>query len=175
MVSNNYTKEECVSALNKAKEKLGHEPSQHEYRQLDISPSYQTITNKFGRWNIAKRKANMSENMPSHLKYQDGPPDILSYTDKEWNDLSKNLRFRRRNQARVAKIKMNKGCKNCGYDKNPAALEFHHRNPEEKVKGVAIMISQGLSISSINSEIEKCDVLCSRCHKIEENGDIYNI
>lgn len=175
MKHNKYSKEDCLSALQQAEKVLGHEPSQHEYKNLDISPSYQTIADKFGRWNLAKRKAGMSENRPSHLKYQDGPPEILSYTENEWENLSKNLRFRRRNQAKVASLKLESGCSNCGYSKNPIALEYHHKNSDNKVMDISTMITQGLSMKRIHDEIDKCVVLCSCCHKIKESGDIYNI
>lgn len=175
MVSNRYTKSDCIDALIEAKEILGHDPSQAEYKELDISPSYQTIADKFGRWNKAKEKANMTENRPSHLKYQDGPPDILNYSNDEWNGLSKNMRFRRRNQAKIAEIKVESGCSVCGYSDNPASLEFHHQNPENKFMDISTMITQGYSTDKIMNEIEKCVVLCANCHKIEESGDIYNI
>jgi hypothetical protein len=175
MESNKYSKSDCISALHEAEEILGHPPSQKEYKNLGISPSYQTIANKFDRWNLAKRKAGMSENRPSDLKYQDGPPEILSYSIDEWKSLDKNMRFRRRNQAKVARKKLNSGCKDCGYDENPIALEYHHKNSSEKYMDISTMITQGLSIKRINEEIEKCIVLCSRCHKIREDGDIYSI
>lgn len=174
MVSNKYTKSDCMDALIEAKEKLGHAPSQAEYKELDISPSYQTIANKYDRWNIAKREANMTENKPSHLKYQDGPPDILNYTDDEWNSLSKNMRFRRRNQAKVAKIKVKSGCTVCNYSDDPVALDFHHKNPKNKFMGVSTMITQGYSTDRIMDEIDKCEILCANCHSIKEYGNIYD-
>jgi hypothetical protein len=175
MPSNKYSKKDCLSALIEAEEILGHEPSQHEYKELDLSPSYQTIANKFGRWNIAKREAGMDENKPSHLEYQNGCPNILSYTDTEWKELDKNIRFRRRNQARIALKKLESGCRQCGYDNNPAALELHHKNPDNKFMAVSTMITQGYSSDKINEEVEKCVVLCANCHSLEESGDIYDI
>lgn len=170
-----YTKEDCISALKEAEEILGHEPSQHEYKSLDLSPSYQTIADNFGRWNKAKKAANMSTNRPSHLKYQDGCPNILSYSEKEWENLTKNLRFRRRIQAKVAEMKLSSGCNECGFDEHPAALEFHHTNPESKFNDISHMITQGYSMDRIYQEIEKCEILCSNCHKIEENKEIYSV
>jgi hypothetical protein len=55
-------------------------------------------------------------------------------------------------------------CKKCGYSKCPQALEFHHRNAQIKD------FSMG-SIRSITKEvireINKCDLLCSNCHREE--------
>jgi len=175
MSSNKYSKEDCLNALAEAKERLGHDPSQNEYKNLDISPSYQTIADKFGRWNIAKKTANMSENRPSHLKYQDGCPDILTYSDSEWESLDKNVRFRRRTQAYVAKRKIDSKCEKCGYNKNPTALEYHHIDKENKFMDISTMITQGYSTDRIEDEIEKCIVLCSNCHSVQELGHIYDV
>ena len=53
-------------------------------------------------------------------------------------------------------------CIKCGYNKNYAALQFHHRNPEEKEFSwkKARMLTQ----SKIDIELEKCDLLCANCH-----------
>ncbi len=56
-------------------------------------------------------------------------------------------------------------CKNCGFD-HPAALEFHHRNREEKEFEISMMIRYHKNIELIKKEIEKCDVLCVNCHRI---------
>ena len=64
-------------------------------------------------------------------------------------------------------------CMKCGYDKCIAALEFHHRNPEEKEFGISRY--QNFSWSRIIVELDKCDLLCSNCHKelhYEEHWDV---
>jgi hypothetical protein len=56
-------------------------------------------------------------------------------------------------------------CTNCGYDKCPAALQFHHLDPKQKEKGITHMIArQGLSLEKIIKEAEKCILLCANCH-----------
>lgn len=64
----------------------------------------------------------------------------------------------------IQKIKVDKGCKVCGYNKHAAALHFHHREPENK----SFSLSRGSIIThndeEILKEIEKCDVLCANCH-----------
>jgi hypothetical protein len=175
VVYNNYSKQDCIEALSKAAEILGEHPSQAQYKELDISPSYQTISKKFGRWNTAKEELDMRTNKPSHLKYQNGCPDILNYTEEEWENLSKNMRFRRRSQATVANIKLDQGCEKCGYDDHPASLSYHHRNPDEKFKDISTMITQGYSNQRIKDEIDKCDLYCRNCHQKLENQNIYDI
>lgn len=57
-------------------------------------------------------------------------------------------------------------CKNCGYNKCIKALEFHHRDPTQKDFGIS---AHGLTKSweKIKLELDKCDMLCSNCHKEE--------
>jgi hypothetical protein len=55
-------------------------------------------------------------------------------------------------------------CINCGYNKCPAALEFHHRNPKEKDFSVSHISVVTLN-ENIKKELDKCDLLCSNCHK----------
>jgi hypothetical protein len=63
-------------------------------------------------------------------------------------------------------IKMMGGkCSICGYDKNIAALEFHHRNPEEKKFQLDSRHLSNTSMKRILEEADKCIILCSNCHK----------
>jgi transposase len=59
-------------------------------------------------------------------------------------------------------------CLLCGYDRCPAALEFHHLDPSQK----RMTISGGLtlSIASARQEAAKCVPLCSNCHAEVESG-----
>lgn len=56
-------------------------------------------------------------------------------------------------------------CAKCGFA-HPAALDFHHRNPEEKLYEVSVMPGKSISKDKILAEIAKCDVLCANCHRI---------
>ena len=60
-------------------------------------------------------------------------------------------------------------CKKCGYDKCSWALEFHHRESEDK--NFALNRARSIN-SSILKELEKCDLLCNRCHR-EIHYEIY--
>lgn len=57
-------------------------------------------------------------------------------------------------------------CLRCG-ENHPAVLDFHHRDPSKKSLGIAKMVCLGYSVKRIKFEIEKCDVLCSNCHRKE--------
>lgn len=53
-------------------------------------------------------------------------------------------------------------CQRCGYDRCPAALTFHHREPAAKEFQIATMF--GWSWARIVQELDKCDLLCANCH-----------
>jgi predicted HNH restriction endonuclease len=53
------------------------------------------------------------------------------------------------------------GCEVCGYNKCPAALQFHHRDPAEKDFRVG---GQVRAWSKIQVELNKTTMLCSNCH-----------
>jgi len=55
-------------------------------------------------------------------------------------------------------------CQQCGYNKNMAALCFHHREPSEKKMRLDLRRLSNSKMSIILNEIEKCDLLCHNCH-----------
>jgi len=54
-------------------------------------------------------------------------------------------------------------CEICGYNKCPDALEFHHRDPTEKDPNWKYVRSW--SFERTKKELDKCDLLCVRCHR----------
>ena len=56
-------------------------------------------------------------------------------------------------------------CESCGFS-NPAALEFHHKDPKLKKIEVSRMINGSYSLEYAQKEIDKCSVLCANCHRI---------
>ena len=60
-------------------------------------------------------------------------------------------------------------CKICGYDKCASALEFHHRNPEEKE--FSISKYQNSTYERLKKELDKCDLLCANCHREQHVED----
>lgn len=66
----------------------------------------------------------------------------------------------------VAKIKIEKGCKDCGYRTHAEALEFDHLPQNLKIENVSILVAKGVAVAKILAEIEKCDVRCANCHRV---------
>ena len=80
----------------------------------------------------------------------------------------------RRAREHVLQYLSQNSCSECG-EINPAALEFHHRDGNIKKHSIANMVSSGYSLELLQDEINKCDVLCANCHRIQEarNGHWY--
>jgi hypothetical protein len=57
-------------------------------------------------------------------------------------------------------------CHKCGYDKCPAALEFHHTDATEKDFEISKVNTTAWS-SAITKELDKCILLCANCHREE--------
>jgi hypothetical protein len=55
-------------------------------------------------------------------------------------------------------------CITCG-EGDPVVLDFDHRDDEVKVGNISEMSLRMLSLNRLLSEIAKCDVLCSNCHR----------
>jgi hypothetical protein len=56
-------------------------------------------------------------------------------------------------------------CEKCGYDKNVAGFDFHHRNPEVKKFQLDMRHLSNQTMSVILEEFDKCDLLCANCHR----------
>ena len=63
-------------------------------------------------------------------------------------------------------------CQICGYNKAITALELHHLNPEEKEFGIGAILNKDWEL--MNSEIQKCILVCANCHREIHEGLITN-
>ena len=72
------------------------------------------------------------------------------------------------NRGRIRKIELVKlkggRCTKCGYERNFAALELHHKNPGEKLFQLDLRSLSNRKWELILLEAEKCLLLCSNCH-----------
>lgn len=99
--------------------------------------------------------------------------DITKSSKWEYNKLTKEKRleynayyhfkgFERKNDL----IIMSGGkCSKCGYSKCSQALEFHHRNPEEKEFCLTASRIKNMKWKKVIEEWKKCDLLCANCHR----------
>lgn len=72
-------------------------------------------------------------------------------------------------RAWLKQFKRNSACAKCGYSKEThadftaKALEFHHPQ-DNKEFAIGEAPAKGMAIESIKKEIDKCVILCARCH-----------
>lgn len=166
MSKSSYSKNDCIEALKEAAELLDKSPTAPEYRELDIYPTYSVFYDKFGSWNKAKEEAGLEE-YSNHREMLDKPDNIE--IDGDWEEISASRRFKLRNISKLAKYKIKIGCQKCGYCKHPSALDFHHKDNSEKSYNISQEVLD-VGFENIIDEIEKCEVLCSNCHREVESN-----
>ena len=54
----------------------------------------------------------------------------------------------------------------CGGTFPPIVMQFDHRDPDKKQMGSRRSMSSLKTVSQINREVSKCDVVCANCHMI---------
>ena len=60
------------------------------------------------------------------------------------------------------------GCIDCGKEftvETTHLFHFHHIDPSSKLYNISTMIVESMSFELIKQELDKCVLLCSKCHK----------
>jgi hypothetical protein len=68
-------------------------------------------------------------------------------------------------RSAIAMLKLEVGCARCGFDEDPAALDFDHVRGV-KTANIATLAGTSRSLTLLLDEVEKCQVLCANCHRI---------
>lgn len=69
-------------------------------------------------------------------------------------------------KKRVVDEAKNKPCMDCGHPYPVVCMDFDHRDGDQKLDCVAILLQRNRTLQVILDEIAKCDVVCSNCHRI---------
>lgn len=90
--------------------------------------------------------------------------------------MNPNYYLKQRERALVRKLELlaergNK-CEICGYNKNIAALDFHHLNPKNKSIQLDSRHLSNTSTEKISEEFKKCIVVCANCHRELHNAQL---
>ena len=107
-------------------------------------------TNRFRGRNPYRRKCNC----------QCCSCDTQKLSQPERRRISQN---RKKVRAYIQNVKSESKCKHCP-ENHPACLSFHHRDGEKKLFNVGDAAREGLGLSRVMEEIQKCDILCHNCH-----------
>lgn len=55
-------------------------------------------------------------------------------------------------------------CADCGQTYPPYVMDFDHQEDKEFI--IALAPTKGYSLERIRREVEKCEIVCSNCHRI---------
>lgn len=75
-------------------------------------------------------------------------------------------------QQYVWDIKEESECRYCGED-HPACLDFHHIDPGRKSGNIGDLIRKRYTKQRLQAEIDKCEVVCSNCHRKKHSRSPY--
>ena len=103
------------------------------------------------------RKAYQKEYMKIYMPayYKKNKKEIIAKIEE-----TKAIR-KHKNKCRAIQLLGGK-CQRCGYNKCIAALDFHHKDGEEKENNIGTIIQ---TWSKVAKELHKCELLCSNCHR----------
>lgn len=96
------------------------------------------------------------------LKYVT-PIERKKYSTEEERKKGKSekvIEWRKRKKKELVEYKGGK-CEMCGYNRCINALEFHHKDPNEKDFTIS---GKSWSFDRLKKEVDKCTLVCSNCH-----------
>ena len=72
------------------------------------------------------------------------------------------------------RVKIESGCVDCGIrSPHPEIYDFDHAEGEEKIAGVAALLTKG-TMDEFMAEVAKCEVVCANCHRIRTRARGHN-
>lgn len=85
----------------------------------------------------------------------------------KWNAYSRQYNINKKTE--LVLYKGNK-CLDCKHKFPIVCYDFDHREPAEK--SFAVCSRLGLPIEELKREADKCDLVCSNCHRIRTSGNL---
>jgi hypothetical protein len=97
--------------------------------------------------------------------YYDSKPEKRQQNRTLANDPVKNKLRRTSKYDFIWKIKCGP-CVDCGQKFHPFAMDFDHRPGADKKDHVSVLTGKKMNLDVIQAEVNKCDLVCSNCHRI---------
>ena len=115
-----------------------------------------------GNRKFRKDKKFCNQKCHDNLKYQKSSVNAKIFKD----DSGLNLYTIKGVEKKLELIEMFGGkCEKCGYNKNIAGFDFHHKDPYTKSFEIKVQYLKYKSDDEILEEALKCMLLCSNCHR----------
>jgi excisionase family DNA binding protein len=147
-----------------------------------VGVSYSTVRHWLKKNGLATARSRLRRQVPR--PGEDGPSSLYGMCDVHGNTLfgrradgyyrcracrAAAVVKRRRAVKRILVQEAGGACQMCGYDRFPAALQFHHLDPQLKAFGLS---DRGVTIAlgAARAEASKCVLLCANCHAEVEGG-----
>jgi hypothetical protein len=111
-----------------------------------------------------KKNKTSKAKIANNIKWANKNHDRVKVYKQKYKDKTKDY-----NRSLVQQIKENNPCSICG-ETRFYCLDFHHRDPSNKKDTVCNLIRHGYSTQTIQEEINKCDIICSNCHRKEHTN-----
>lgn len=123
-------------------------------------------------YSIAKKLNSSATNIRYWLKKYGLTTKKPKQTKRERTEKNVACQRTRSIERKLKFIKILGGCcSKCGYNKNWAVLEFHHRNPNQKEIQLSLERIGHIAEKKLLLEVKKCDLLCANCHRELHNPD----
>lgn len=106
-------------------------------------------------------------------RYYVANQEHIKQRNREWYRKTKSIRLKQSAQRRsINRAYLHNAksapCMDCGNRFPSECMDFDHRDSNEKSLNVGQMI--GYSIENIQTEIDKCDLVCANCHRIRTHN-----
>lgn len=106
------------------------------------------------------RKNNIAHRRQNLKKWREANPERARTS---WRNSDNNRRDKTKLWVCELKKKACTDCKTC-YD--PFVMDFDHRDSKDKCYNISFMVSKRMPEALILAELEKCDLVCSNCHRL---------
>lgn len=95
-------------------------------------------------------------------------PDQQREYQREWarKNSAKRRKARHTRKRDILSELKSKPCMDCGNTFPVVCMDFDHRPGEEKLATVNDFVRKGWGIKKMLEEIDKCDLVCSNCHRV---------
>lgn len=91
---------------------------------------------------------------------------MISEADSRWEANRQAALKRRLLKEEAVEYKGGK-CEICGYTGFPSVFDFHHLDPAQKDYSISQRV---VSFAALKEELDKCALLCCRCHREVHEG-----
>ena len=116
----------------------------------------------YARQRYLENKPQLTDSEIAEAKRLKAQRSAAVATRKRKREAKKFAEKATRQRRWLNRLKLRRGCVDCGYKAWPSALHFDHRPGE--VKAFEIGAAVHYAWDTIMAEVAKCDVRCANCH-----------